>query len=305
VFKFINILKYLCIKKKVDDGPNPTTTSKVLKFLKEKNIIGTFFITAQNQERTDSDKINLINDQASIDIVKQTVREGHIIGSHTFYHEDLFGGLENGRMEMNIDTMTDKIEEIIGVKPIFFRPPLGNGGYDFDDEDPINAPKNERVQKYLGASGFKIIMWGADTRDWENKENVDADIVELNKNLSPEKASPETDSFIILMHDIYDTTADLALPKVYDYITGLGYTIVSLPECLGMTNAYQDGMEPNGLDYNLNTNDVTSNSTTSNSTVPTFNNSQTPMAQSSASNIHIKMIYSVFISIIFSLLFLY
>ncbi|OUM60628.1 carbohydrate-binding module family 18 protein, partial [Piromyces sp. E2] len=69
-----------------DDGPNPTTTSKVLKFLKEKNIIGTFFITAQNKERTDSDKINLITDQESIEMVKQTVREGHYIGSHTFYH---------------------------------------------------------------------------------------------------------------------------------------------------------------------------------------------------------------------------
>jgi len=236
-----------------DDGPSPDVTPKVLKFLKEKNIIGTFFITAKNDERDDNDVINLINNQECIDMVKRTVKEGHFIGSHTFYHKNLFLGLEDGSMEMSIDMMTDKIQEIIGVTPVFFRPPMGNGGYDFDDKNPENAPKNEKIQKYLGASGFKIIMWGADTRDWENKENVDADIAELDKHMSLKKASPIKDSFIILMHDIYPTTADLALPKVYEYVTDLGYEIVSLPECLGMTpeSAYQDIVLPD-IDSNLN-----------------------------------------------------
>jgi len=277
-----------------DDGPNPATTSKVLDFLKEHNIIGTFFITAQNKERTDSDMINLINHQESFDIVKRTVKEGHYIGSHTFYHEDLFLGLDNGRMEMNIDTMTDKIYDIIGTKPIFFRPPLGNGGYDFDDEDPVNGPKNEKVQKYLGASGFKIIMWGADTRDWENRENVEADIAELNKHMSPQKASPTKDSFIILMHDIYDTTADLALPRVYDYVTSLGYKIVSLTECLGMTSAYQNNIEPNIIDSSLTDNNMTPTSNTTTTSGMTSNDTS-----SATSSIEVKIIYSVLSLILF------
>jgi len=281
-----------------DDGPNPATTSKVLKFLKDNNIVGTFFINAENKERTDSNIYNLITNQESIDIVKRTVQEGHYIGSHTFYHKDLFEGLDDGTMEMNIDTMTDKIQEIIGAKPVFFRLPKGNGGYDFDEEDPVNGPKNEKIQKYLGASGFKIIMWGADTRDWENKENVEADIAELNKHMSPEKASPEKDSFIILMHDIYDTTADLALPRVYEYVTNLGYKVVSLVECLGMTSAYQDNVEPT-INSNLTTNNVGMETKPINTTIENNLN-----ASSDAFSNAVQFIYCIY-AIIFSLFFLY
>lgn len=208
-------------------------------------------------------------------------------------------------MEMNIDTMTDKIYDIIGTKPIFFRPPLGNGGYYFDDEDPINAPKNERVQKYLGASGFKIIMWGADTRDWENKENVEADVMELSKHMDPTKASPTKDSFIILMHDIYDTTADLALPRVYEYVTELGYKVVSLTECLGLTSAYQDNIEPEIIN-SMEPDDTITNTTIIKSDNDTLQNDIYSSSSSATSTktfyIEVKLIYSIISLILISFL---
>jgi len=294
-----------------DDGPDPITTPKILKFLKEKNIIGTFFITAYNDERKDKDVINLISNQDCINMVKRTVKEGHFIGSHTFYHKNLFLGLKDGSMEESIDKMTDKIQNIIGAKPVFFRPPMGNGGYDFDDKDKENAPKNKKIQKYLGASGFKIIMWGADTRDWENKENVDKDIAELNKHMSLEKASPKKDSFIILMHDIYNTTAELALPKVYEYVTGLGYKIVSLPECLGMSSAaaYQGGVEPLKdiiVNEGMVETDVQANLNvdTAEGEIPDETTNESPKDSSDASGSSFKIIYTVY-AIILSFVFFF
>jgi len=197
-----------------------------------------------------------------------------------------------GTMEKNIDMMTDKVVEITGVKPAFFRPPEGNGGY---PDTPETQVKNERVQKYLGASGYSVIMWGADTRDWEFKENIELEIAELDKDLKKQGASPQTSSFIILMHDVHETTANLVLPKVVEYVTGLGYKIVPLTECIGVQSAYQplDG----GVTNNLNAANSTVQAVPVNSTLSSTE-------KSAASVIEVKMIYSV-IALVLSLIILF
>ncbi|OUM67056.1 carbohydrate esterase family 4 protein, partial [Piromyces sp. E2] len=194
----------------VDDGPNPQTTPKALEYLRNNNLTATFFVNGINYGDVE-------NDPVAVNLIKQEYQEGHDIGSHTYYHKDLFEAIQEGTMEMNIDKMTDKIEEIIGVKPAFFRPPCGR--------------YNEKVQKYLGASGYSVIMWGTDTRDWEHKDNVELVIAELNKELAAPGVSPATHSFISLMHDVHPTTVDTILPAVVDYVKSLGYQFVSLPEC--------------------------------------------------------------------------
>jgi len=263
-----------------DDGPNPATTPIVLEYLKSNNLHATFFVNGINW----SD----INDPAAANTLKQIQQAGFDIGSHTYYHENLFQAIDKGTMEKNIDLMTDKIVEITGVKPAFFRPPEGNGGY---EDTPETAVKNERVQKYLGASGYSVIMWGADTRDWEFKENIDLEIAELNKDLQKAGASPQTSSFIILMHDVHETTANLVLPKVIEYVTGLGYKIVPLTECIGVQSAYQP--LNGGVANNLNAGNTTVPATTT-----------TPAQKSAASAIEVKMVYSV-LALALSLFFLF
>jgi len=214
-----------------DDGPNPKTTPRALQFLKEHNITATFFINGINYGDVE-------NSPATVDLIRQEFNEGHEIASHTYYHKDLFEAIDNGTMEMNIDKMTDKIQEILGVKPLYFRPPNGNGAYPANG-DPEKMVKNERVQKYLGASGYNIIMWSADTRDWEHKDDIEKIFNELNKKLKAPGVSPQTHSFISLMHDVHAITVDIVLPKVIEYVSSLGYTYVSLSECLGLPSAYQ------------------------------------------------------------------
>lgn len=270
-----------------DDGPNPATTPIVLDYLKSKNLHATFFVNGINWS-------DLEKQPEAAAVLKQIQQAGFDIGSHTYYHKDLFEAIDEGTMEQNVDKMTDKIVELAGVKPAFFRPPCGNGGY---PDTPETQVKNEKVQKYLGASGYSVVMWGADTRDWEFKENIDAEIAELNKDLLKPGASPQTSSFIILMHDVHPTTANLVLPKVVDYVTGLGYKIVPLTECIGVQSAYQ--VEGNaGVASNLNAS--TNNSTMGAAASAPASN----LAASAASSVEVKMVYSV-LAIILSLFFLF
>jgi len=256
-----------------DDGPNPATTPIALKYLKENNIQATFFINGNNYS-------NLDTQPEALELIRQEHEEGHYIASHTYNHIDLFEALQQGTMEENIDKMTDKIESVIGLKPAFFRPPLGKGAY--PPATPEEEVMNNKVQKYLGAAGYSLIMWGCDTRDWEFKDDLVKIFAELDKDLKKPGVSPATHSFISLMHDVHPTTVNTVLPAVVDYVRGLGYQIVSLTECLGISSAYQ----PVAGDATNNLNNAPTTNTTS--TLPV----ETPAA-SAASIVEVKMIYSV------------
>ncbi|EPM8160502.1 polysaccharide deacetylase family protein [Enterococcus hirae] len=59
-----------------DDGPNGTTTPKLLKILKDQQIHGTFFALGQNI-------------QLYPEVVKQAVMDGNEVGNHSYDHQDL------------------------------------------------------------------------------------------------------------------------------------------------------------------------------------------------------------------------
>lgn len=257
-----------------DDGPKVETTPIVLDFLKQNQIPATFFINGNNVS-------DLETNPEAVALIKRAYQEGHTIGSHTYYHANLFDAIQKGTMEMNIDMMTDKIEQIIGVKPAYFRPPEGCGGYDPTPED---KDKNDKVQKYLGAAGYSVIMWGADTRDWENQENVAKDIETLTADMALNNGAQ---GYVVLMHDVHANSANLALPQVVEFLKGKGFTFVTLEECLGIP-AYQNAQPQ----QSLVTNNLSANSTAA------------PVDTSDASSVQSKMLFSV-IAMILSLFFLY
>lgn len=61
-----------------DDGPNPSTTPKLLEILRQKNVHATFFVLGENVSQHEQ-------------LLQKEVQEGHQIGSHTFSHKDLAG----------------------------------------------------------------------------------------------------------------------------------------------------------------------------------------------------------------------
>jgi len=256
-----------------DDGPNPDTTPKALEVLEKYKIKATFFINSRNWGDLD-------NDKRAVEVVKKAYAAGHDIGSHTYFHKDLFTALEDNTLKQNVDDMTDKIESIIGVKPAYFRPPSGNGGY--AELDAKRKEMTDKIQEYLGERGYNIIMWGTDTRDWEFKENVDKVIENLNQQLTSPGVSPKTNSFITLLHDVHASTVNTVLPAVIEYVKNLGYTFVPLSECIGV-RPYQGVSSESNQNLNNSSSNTTpstpennQNTNTNPSDVPLDNNVVNP-----------------------------
>jgi len=244
-----------------DDGPQIGTTLKCLDVLKQNGIIGTFFVNSANY-------VDLVNGAEARDIVKRAYDEGHDIGSHTFQHKDLFLAMDDGSLEINVDQNNEVIKSIIGRSPVFFRPPLGNGGFTQEYCAQYNIaydPRTETVRQYLGER-MKVIMWNADTQDWNSKGNVQNAINELSKSVAVAGRNPQTNSFITLLHDVHEYTVDVILQQVIDYVKQQGYQFVSLAECIGEA-PYQDGYNPNQPSSPSGGNTNSMNSTISNSSL--------------------------------------
>lgn len=120
-----------------DDGPQESSTFEILDILKEFNVKASFFVLGKNAEKFPQ-------------ILKRMKSEGHLIGNHTYSHSKIltFFGLLNKEIEKTNEIIND----IIGQKPKFFRPPFG-----------FLIPWQ---RKYLEKKGYKVIFWDIDSKDW-------------------------------------------------------------------------------------------------------------------------------------------
>jgi peptidoglycan/xylan/chitin deacetylase (PgdA/CDA1 family) len=123
-----------------DDGPNPSTTGKLLKLLDKEGVKATFFFIGENIQRHPR-------------LVEAVFKSGHNVGNHTMTHP-FMPALSRSRMAFEIDETNRLIEEITGEKPTLFRPPYGI----------IDG----RGAKLLENRRMAAVYWGAVTQDWRN-----------------------------------------------------------------------------------------------------------------------------------------
>ncbi len=173
-----------------DDGPS-NYTEQLLDGLLEYEVNVTFFVIGNKAEKKP-------------DIVKRAFEEGHLIGNHTYNHLDFYKS-DIEEIKESIIKGEEVVEEIIGEKPMFLRPPYGHVGI---------------VQLKLLDSFF--IKWSASTYDWykEDEEFV------YNRIMNEAK-----DGAIILLHDTKKTTVEAvlrAIPELLDQ----GYEIVRVDDLL-------------------------------------------------------------------------
>ena len=172
-----------------DDGPHPIYTEELLDGLKKRKVMATFFLIGNNIEGNE-------------EVVKRMAEEGHLIGSHTYNHVQL-NKLSESKAKEEILKGCNKIYETTGVCPSFVRPPFGEWKKNLD---------------------FCVTMlpvfWNVDSLDWklQNTEKIVKRVV---------KDVKEGD--IILMHDIYDATADAAVVLIPE-LTARGYQLVTVSE---------------------------------------------------------------------------
>lgn len=173
-----------------DDGPSKRYTGSILDALKENGASATFFVLGSNAQRNP-------------DILQRMVLEGNEIGNHTFSHKQLTT-LSKERIEDEIIATQESIYSITHTYPDLIRPPYGS--------------KNDRVLQCT--QGKQIVTWTMDTLDWK-KRDTKAIVEYVEQNVK--------NGDIILLHDVYDTTAQAAvilIPKLKE----MGYQLVTVSD---------------------------------------------------------------------------
>lgn len=177
-----------------DDGPHQQVTPQILDTLAKYDARATFFVLGSRAA-------------THPDIVQRAVQEGHEIGNHTWSHPRL-KNLSRSEIIDQFNRTEQQIAKTIRRKPPFIRPPYGE--------------VNEAV---LSSATGPIINWSVDTFDWKTR-NPDAIFAEIQKQVK--------DGSIILMHDIYPSTAQ-SLEKVLNWLSRQGYEMVTVSELLGLS----------------------------------------------------------------------
>ena len=175
-----------------DDGPSNSATTRILNVLEKHNARATFFVVGS---RVDSYSYQ----------IKRAYNLKCEIGNHSYGHKTLTSLSADG-VKYELSATDTKIKAITGVSPVLMRPP---GGSYKTDTVRNNTP-------------YPIIMWSIDTRDWESR-NATAVANHIKANAY--------DGAIILMHDLYDSTAT-ATEIVVPWLISQGYQLVTVSEMM-------------------------------------------------------------------------
>lgn len=175
-----------------DDGPSNSATTRILNTLEKYNSRATFFVVGS--------RVGSYKSQ-----IERAYNLNCEIGNHTYNHKTLTSLSASGVLS-ELSQTSSKIEGITGEKPVVMRPPGGSFN-------------NSTVKNNVGAP---IIMWSVDTRDWENR-NASKIVSNIKNNVR--------DGSIVLMHDLYDSTAS-ATETIVPWLIKNGYQIVTVTELM-------------------------------------------------------------------------
>ncbi|KIP04537.1 carbohydrate esterase family 4 protein [Phlebiopsis gigantea 11061_1 CR5-6] len=173
-----------------DDGPS-AYTQNLLNFLDEKDLRATFFaVGSRIIERPN--------------VLVEEYMKGHEIAVHTWSHHPLTS-LTNEQIVAELGWSREAIKTVLGVTPTTMRPPYG----DIDN----------RVRAISMAMGLTPIMWTAtpgglkfDTNDWRvaGGQMTGVQQFESFEQLLGNASAIDT-GFIVLEHDLFEITVDLAI----------------------------------------------------------------------------------------------
>ncbi len=180
-----------------DAGYENGYTAKILDTLKKHKVPAAFFLVGNYLE-------------TNPDLVKRMVKEGHIVGNHTFHHPDM----------SQISTMDDFSKEIKDLEALykkttgqnmkkFYRPPQGK-----------YSENNLKMAKELG---YHTIFWSLAYVDWYESQQPSRE--EAFKKMIP-RVHPGA---VILLHSTSKTNSEV-LDELLTKWKDLGYTFKSLDQ---------------------------------------------------------------------------
>ncbi|WP_261378411.1 polysaccharide deacetylase family protein [Paenibacillus agilis] len=183
-----------------DDAPDQLFTPRVLDVLKEYKVKATFFVVGNRAQKHP-------------DIIDRIVKEGHILGNHTYNHPNL-AKVSNTVFQREVSDTQQTIKKLTGKTMRYLRPPYGN--------------ITEEQIKWLVSNKISIVNWNVDSLDWKG---LNADQVVANVMGDVRAGS------IVLQHSAGGEGEDLsgtvqALPRIIKQLRDQGIELVTVPELL-------------------------------------------------------------------------
>ena len=213
----------------LDDGIS-RNTAKALDVFAERKVKASFFIIGKNIAKyLDFDQVlPNENQKENHEIFLRIVKEGHVVGSHSFSHLDLTE-LTSNEVNFELETTDKLFKDLIGVRPRFLRVPEGYHNFYYIALHFLFRKVSNRLLDRLKSNDYIVLHWSYDSEDWRTRDHRISE--HLANTILP--AGSEGGGPIILLHDFIDATIT-ALPKVITDLQEKGYKLVDMYECLGV-----------------------------------------------------------------------
>lgn len=146
------------------------------------------------------------------DTMKNAYNKGNQIATHTFDHGDL-SKMKKKQIRRELKRAFRVMKKINGENPTMLRPPYGN----------VNDKMRQTIR-------IPMIYWNVDTEDWASR----------NKDKILSRCKSIKDGDIVLMHDLYPSTA-AAVEKLVPKLRKKGFQLVTVEELF-----YYKGIDAKG-----------------------------------------------------------
>ncbi len=176
-----------------DDGPNTKATNRILDALQKVGGRATFFVVGER-----------LNEFSSC--IQRENALGCEIANHTYNHV-MFNSADSATIKNQIAKTNNQVRDMTGKMPTLARAPGGYTG---------SNPKED--------VGMPLIQWSLDTMDWSSR-NAEAVVNKIKSNVK--------DGDIVLMHDLYESTAE-ATEQIVPWLVSQGYQIVTVSELMAV-----------------------------------------------------------------------
>jgi len=185
-----------------DDGPAPDT-SAFLAMLEREHVRATFFMIGEHVTA------------AYRSVLLRELRDGDVLGDHTFTHPDL---VTAGGVRPQLQRTIAVIRALTGYTPCVFRPPYG--AYD------------SAVVQTARSLGLATVLWNVDPRDWA-LPGTESIVTTALAEVRP--------GSIILSHDGGGPRGQTlaAYPQIFRALRARGLRVVTIPELLGFRPVYR------------------------------------------------------------------
>ena len=201
-----------------DDGPS-SNTLKILDILDRYDAKATFFVVG-----------SALNSTSGKDIVKKAYAKGHAIGLHANEHTYSKIYANKTAFYNDLAAISDKVYNIIGVRPAITRFPGGSSNTASRSHDK-GIKIMSQLTKELPQKGYQYYDWNIDSND-ASGNNIPAS--EIYQSVVSQTWDGTRKELCVLMHDTEakDTTVD-ALPRMIEELARQGYEFRALDPSVG------------------------------------------------------------------------